>query len=147
MKISELLTALSRCSQQMRVSGELCAADGLEMLGSKLKPYVLHQLAELSVSVAHPRAAGRAVAKPSNSLSARQLTADLAELLRMVEDRTLTEDALSKRIAYLVASTHLSNLRLVARNFLSLAVSHKSKTEIEALLYSHLCRRLNKSTW
>jgi len=149
MKVSDLLTALKRCSHQLRVAGELSMAEGLEMLAAKLKPFVLHPLAELSLTAipSPQRPAGRVVTKPSSSLSARQLSEDLKELLRLAEDRTVTEDALRKRIAYLIASTHLITLRQVARNFLSLAVSHKSKTDIEALLYSHLCRRLEKSTW
>ncbi len=150
MKISDLLTALSQCSHRMRVAGEFAAADGIETLGAKLKPFVLHQLGELSVMLATTTpstASQRASAKRSNSLSIRQATSDLKELLRLVEDRTVAEATVRKRVSYLVASTNLSTLRVVARNFLSLAVSHKSKTEIETLLFSHLSRRLNKSTW
>ena len=149
MKISDLLAALSQCSHRMRVAGEVAAADGLETLGAKLKPFVLHQLAELNVmlSSAPSPAVPHASTKTSNSLTVRQATTDLKELLRLVEDRTVAEVTLRKRVSYLVASTNLSTLRVVARHFLALAVSHKSKTEIEALLFSHLSRRLNKSTW
>lgn len=149
MKVSDLLSALSQCSHRMRVAGEAAAADGLETLGAKLKPFVLHQLGELSVMLAPaPSSAGRRVsAKTSNSLTIRQATTDLKELLRLVDERTIADATVRKRVSYLVASTNLSTLRVVARTFLSLAVSHKSKTEIEALLFSHLSRRLNKSTW
>ncbi|MFZ4763708.1 MAG: hypothetical protein ACOYMN_02040 [Roseimicrobium sp.] len=149
MKLAELFPALADAALRLRQEGDGAMASGFDALLQKLQPHGDTAVEELPLKPAPKpkKASERPADTEASDDGGGLLQAQLDSLLARASDPALTLTAIREEIAAVCSSTALPTLRRIGKTFLHLPLSGKSKRDIEDLLYGHVARRKERTSW
>ena len=145
MKLAELFPALTAAALRLRHEGDVPLAEGLETLVLKLSDHAGSEVEDLPLK-AGPKGKSEHGSAAATAEEA-DIRAKLEKLLAQAGKPEMTLHVIRTRVSEVCSAVSLTSLRKACKTFIHLPLSQKSKGEIQDLLYSHIARRKDRTSW
>lgn len=150
MNLAELFPALIDAAARLRREGSTAPADGVEALVQRLAGYGHHTVEDLPLrapkKIRVTSARKSATPKPP-ALDETEALAQLTQLFESADQPGNTPETIRVRVTAIAAAVKLPSLRKIGKTFLHLPLTKRSKQDIADLLYSHIARRQERTSW
>lgn len=145
MKLAELFPALTAAALRLRHEGDVNLAEGLETLVLKLSDHAEREVEDLPLRGGPKDKSDHGSA--ATTADEAEIRAKIDELLSQAGNPEMTLHVIRTRISEACSAATLITLRKACKPLLHLPLSQKSKSEIQDLLYSHIARRKDRTSW